>query len=147
MAALVVGPYLIWRLTDTTPAPDVSFNETPAAAALTPAPSAPAEPAPLAAVSTAIVPAEASAGATALEVAKPNPVNTPTVAARPLSSGEMRELQAWLRALGFDPGPLDGLPGPQTTAAVKRYQAVRDQDQTGVVDWSLLQQVRKEVGH
>ena len=147
MAALVVGAYLFGRLTDTTPAPDVSFDETPAAVALTPPPSAPPEPAPLAPASPAIVPAEASAGAIAPEVAKPNPVNTPTMAARPLSSGEMRELQAWLGALGFGPGPLDGLPGPQTTAAVKRYQAAREQDQTGLVDRSLLQQVRKEVGH
>ena len=31
--------------------------------------------------------------------------------------------QAALRALGFDPGPLDGVPGPRTRAAVRAFQA------------------------
>src|SRR5579864_8445682 len=29
-----------------------------------------------------------------------------------LSRGEVGEVQAWLRAFGVDPGPIDGIPGP-----------------------------------
>jgi len=41
----------------------------------------------------------------------------------------VRETQAWLKAFGFDPGPLDGLPGSRTMAAVKRYQATRQAEE------------------
>ncbi|MBV8192481.1 MAG: peptidoglycan-binding protein [Alphaproteobacteria bacterium] len=64
-----------------------------------------------------------------------------------LSSGETREAQAWLISLGFDPGPLDGLPGPRTTAAVRQYQAARQREQTGLLDRALLQEIRREMGH
>jgi hypothetical protein len=35
----------------------------------------------------------------------------------------VRTLQAQLRTAGFDPGPVDGIFGPQTTIAVRRFQA------------------------
>ena len=54
-----------------------------------------------------------------------------------LSSAEVRETQAWLKVLGFDPGPIDGARGPQTKAAVLRYQAARQREETGELDVSF----------
>lgn len=39
-----------------------------------------------------------------------------------LPSADMRAVQETLAALGFDPGPIDGLAGPRTRAAVLAYQ-------------------------
>jgi peptidoglycan hydrolase-like protein with peptidoglycan-binding domain len=79
-------------------------------------------------------------------VTAPGPVSTPIGNTRPLSSDEVLETQAWLKAFGFDPGPLDGLPGPQTTAAVKRYRTARQMEETDALDRSILQQVPQQVG-
>lgn len=62
-----------------------------------------------------------------------------------LSYEEVRELQARLRGLGFDPGPVDGVAGPLTTAAIKRYQVARQRPETGLLERQLLQQARQEV--
>src|SRR4030095_16605191 len=64
-----------------------------------------------------------------------------------LNNDEIREMQAWLKAFGFDPGPIDGYPGARTTAAIKRYQAARQTEETGQLDRSLLRKVRREAGH
>lgn len=64
-----------------------------------------------------------------------------------LTNDEIREMQAWLKAFGFDPGPIDGYPGARTTAAIKRYQAARQTEETGQMDRSLLRKVRREAGH
>jgi hypothetical protein len=53
----------------------------------------------------------------------------------------VRALQARLRALGFDPGPLDGLFGPRTQAAVRAFQRARGLEVDGVVGprtWTAL---------
>jgi peptidoglycan hydrolase-like protein with peptidoglycan-binding domain len=34
----------------------------------------------------------------------------------------VRKIQATLEAKGFDPGPIDGVIGPKTRAAVRKYQ-------------------------
>jgi peptidoglycan hydrolase-like protein with peptidoglycan-binding domain len=34
----------------------------------------------------------------------------------------IRKVQATLEAKGFDPGPIDGVAGPRTKAAVRKYQ-------------------------
>ena len=59
----------------------------------------------------------------------PKPVSTPIRDTRPLTSDEVLETQASLTAFGFYSGPLDGLPGPQTTAAVKRYRLARQMEE------------------
>lgn len=80
------------------------------------------------------------------EVTPPKPVSTPIRDTRPLTSDEVLETQAWLTAFGFYSGPLDGLPGPQTTAAVKRYRLARQMEETSALDRSVLQEVRQQVG-
>ena len=42
-----------------------------------------------------------------------------------LSESQVEELQRRLAAHGYDPGPLDGVPGEQTRDAVRRYLADR----------------------
>jgi hypothetical protein len=62
----------------------------------------------------------------------------------PLRRDEVQEVQARLRSFGFNPGPLDGIPGPLTDAAVRRYQEARAQPQTGKVDRDLLERLRRD---
>ena len=44
-------------------------------------------------------------------------------AARPISVREMRGLQSRLKALGYDPGAIDGRAGPSTLHALNQYRA------------------------
>jgi hypothetical protein len=62
----------------------------------------------------------------------------------PLDAREMRELQSRLRSFGFTPGPIDGMPGRLTTAAVMRYQESRNLPQTGEPDRELLDMLRDD---
>jgi len=63
----------------------------------------------------------------------PAPAATPPVAPaavaaappRPLSRDEIKELQGKLGAAGFTAGPIDGVVGPQTEAALRRYAESR----------------------
>jgi hypothetical protein len=43
----------------------------------------------------------------------------------PLKADEIRELQGKLKALSFDPGPVDGVVGPLTLSAVRKYSEAR----------------------
>jgi hypothetical protein len=61
-----------------------------------------------------------------------------------LRRDEMREVQARLRSFGFNPGPVDGVPGLMTEDAVQHYQRHRGQRQTGTVDRELLEQLRQD---
>jgi hypothetical protein len=82
---------------------------------------------------------------------------TPPVAATPpepapprpskakLEGYEIMEIQTRLKAAGIDPGPLDGLAGAQTAAAIKQYEASKGQPQNGAPDRDLLRQLRREV--
>ena len=47
----------------------------------------------------------------------------PALAARPLTSAEVRLLQRNLKALGFNPGAIDGVPGGHTLDALNAYLA------------------------
>src|SRR5580693_532512 len=134
VAALALGGYLIGRSSapNCAPIPDAHCIEAQASAPVAPTPPVPTPP--------------VAPSVSAPAVTKANPPSTPTGGTRPLSNDEVRETQAWLKAFGFDPGPLDGLPGSRTMAAVKRYQATRQAEETGLLNRSLLQQVRKDAG-
>lgn len=73
-----------------------------------------ANPAPTPAPAATVTPA--SAPPPAVAVAAPS---------RPLSKDEIKELQGKLGAAGFTAGPIDGVVGPQTQAALRRYAQSR----------------------
>ncbi len=63
----------------------------------------------------------------------------------PLPRRELiRRAQARLRAAGFDPGPIDGNPGPQTEAALREYQRTYRIPQTGILDEATLRSLMPE---
>jgi hypothetical protein len=83
----------------------------------------PSEPAPPARQEVAEAkPAPAPAPAATTPVAPPPVAAAPP---RPLSREEIKELQGKLTAAGFTPGPIDGVVGPQTEAALRRYAQAR----------------------
>ncbi len=51
----------------------------------------------------------------------------------PMTGAMVKEIQSRLKAAGFHPGPLDGLFGAQTQAAVVAYQASRGMTPDGEV--------------
>ena len=51
-----------------------------------------------------------------------------------LGRAARREIQEGLRAAGFDPGGADGLFGPRTRAAIRRWQSARGARATGYLD-------------
>ena len=59
-----------------------------------------------------------------------------------LPSGPSRDMvlraQTYLARLGYDPGPVDGLPGKRTTEAVRRFQRDLDLAPTGRISEELL---------
>jgi Putative peptidoglycan binding domain len=81
--------------------------------------------------------------ATALASTIAPPPVAPSTTTRRLSNDEVREIQVKLEALGHDPGPVDGIFGPQTVAAVKRYEVATGRDPTGAIDLSLLERLRQ----
>ncbi|MCZ4280972.1 SEL1-like repeat protein [Kiloniella laminariae] len=60
----------------------------------------------------------------------------------PLDREEKRTLQSLLKALGYDPGPLDGLPGDRTRQAIRSYQADFGLEIDGLVQRALLDELR-----
>jgi hypothetical protein len=132
------------------PASDVEQPGTiaaPAPAAPPPAAAAPAASAPSASPSadrvqagTNVAPAPAAAPPAAAAPAAP----APSAAAAQMPAAEVREVQGRLRALGFNPGPVDGAVGPLTENAVKQYQRARGLEATGALDRNLLAQLRQE---
>jgi hypothetical protein len=49
------------------------------------------------------------------------------------------QAQERLKAAGYDPGPIDGVLGPQTRAALRRYQASQGLPTTGALDEATRQ--------
>lgn len=141
MAALFLSGYLTGLLTIFGNTPTSNANQAQAE------PPAPEPFSPLVWASQVTVLQEASSARPPIsEVTPPKPVSPAIGNTRPLTSDEVLETQAWLNAFGFYSGPLDGLPGPQTTAAVKRYRIARQMEETSALDRSVLQQVRQQVG-
>lgn len=63
------------------------------------------------------------------------PMNIPTVASEldVTPPAGMASLQRQLADRGFDPGPIDGVKGPRTTAAVKAFQRANGLKEDGIV--------------
>jgi peptidoglycan hydrolase-like protein with peptidoglycan-binding domain len=51
------------------------------------------------------------------------------------------EAQRALRDLGFDPGPIDGICGPKTRAALEKYQITEKLPATGELDGLTLERL------
>ncbi len=60
----------------------------------------------------------------------------------PLSCEEVQELQAALNAAGHGAGAADGLMGPDTTTAIRTYQAANDLPADGYPDLMLLRHLK-----
>lgn len=97
--------------------------------------------------SSAVHPAAATPGLEIANAIPPLPEGRRTERVVALTNDEVREMQAWLKAFGFDPGPIDGYAGARTKAAIRRYQAAKRAEETGELDRSLLRQVRRDAGH
>lgn len=59
---------------------------------------------------------------------------SPALEVEPTAGEPVEALQRRLKELGFDPGPVDGVPGDNTTAAVAAFQHQAGLDVTGDVD-------------
>lgn len=64
---------------------------------------------------------------------RPPPANAP-----PLARAEVIALQRELEARGFDPGPTDGIPGPQTRQAIRRFQQAHGMIADGFASRALM---------
>ncbi len=56
------------------------------------------------------------------------------------------EVQQRLKDLGYDPGPVDGIPGKLTEAAVRRYQEDTNLPVDGVASQELLESLKQSSG-
>lgn len=63
-----------------------------------------------------------------------------------LKSDYVKILQDHLVSLGFNPGNIDGILGPQTIDAVKMFQVVRGLKPTGIVDRQLWLEIYRTLG-
>ncbi len=54
------------------------------------------------------------------------------------SNAQVRKAQQHLRSRGYQPGSADGLMGPQTISALRRYQSANGLTVTGKVDSDTL---------
>lgn len=59
------------------------------------------------------------------------------------TTGEVREAQRLLNALGYEAGPVDGVAGRRVEAAVRAFQGDMATTETGEVDATLLQALRR----
>jgi hypothetical protein len=124
----------------TEPAPPIEM------ATAAPAPAPPDSPSPSPAASVSYTPSVEPAAAVQAAPAtgsQQTPVE-PAPNLTPLRRDEAREVQARLRSFGFNPGPVDGVPGAMTEGAAMHYQQNRGQPQTGKVDRELLEQLRQD---
>ncbi len=79
-------------------------------------------------------------------IAPPPPVEEqpPAKSGAPLDNKGVQEVQTRLQSLGISPGPIDGIPGPLTRGAARRYETSKGQTASGNVDDALLRQLRSE---
>jgi peptidoglycan hydrolase-like protein with peptidoglycan-binding domain len=72
----------------------------------------------------------------------PHPVRPVAGYGSPGGSQLVRVIQRMLRSLGYESGPVDGVLGPQTQAAVQWFQVKRGLRPSGVVDPGTLRRLR-----
>ena len=58
------------------------------------------------------------------------------------SAEQVKSVQKALQAKGMDPGPIDGVMGPKTTAALKAFQKDQKLTESGTLD----DQTREKLG-
>lgn len=69
--------------------------------------------------------------------------NLPSI---PLGHDDIREVQNQLIALGFDPGPADGVIGPATNSAAEQYDKSRGGGGQVAIDGEFLARLRADKG-
>jgi hypothetical protein len=60
------------------------------------------------------------------------------------SQQDVRQAQEALKAQGHDPGPIDGVMGPQTRQALREFQSSNGLEQTGMLDAKTKQKLNIE---
>lgn len=134
IAMLCLGGYLAFRPAVTPPPMAVVESQPEPVKITTPGRPSPVQtPSSVAPMAPSNVPTAPPASAAPIDVS-------------PLTLDEVREVQTWLKAFGLDPGPIDGLAGPLTTAAIKRYESARQRSPTGTLDRRLLELLRHDGG-
>ncbi len=68
----------------------------------------------------------------------------PAVASQMPTRSEVADIQRLLIEQGYDPGPVDGLLGPRTTAAIGQYQRDRGLAVTGMASREILVHLRSQ---
>ena len=63
-----------------------------------------------------------------------------------MSAADRRQIQTALARLGYDPGPVDGVFGPQTLAAIRRFQQAIGAEPTGVIKADEASRLVKHAG-
>lgn len=66
--------------------------------------------------------ADAAPAEAAVEPAAGQPAIQQAYAGTPADRETIRNMQSGLKSLGFDPGPIDGIPGTQTRQAIRAFQ-------------------------
>lgn len=156
-AGAVAYPYHQWLVQDDAPRPAAPRGAaaipapTPVLAAVAVAPEAAPPPPPadtpvkteptVIDVAAAIPPPPQPAPPVTLPAAASPTAHEPEIA---LSRSEVVEIQKRLASLNINPGPIDGIVGPRTTASVQKYEAKVGHAATGKVDRSLLALLRQD---
>ncbi len=77
---------------------------------------------------------------------QPVPAPQPRAAhADPEQQAHVARVQEGLTSLGYDPGPIDGIVGPKTRAAIRAFQAAHDLAVTGEVSVKLEAALLKQI--
>lgn len=64
---------------------------------------------------------------------------------QPANKSAVARVQAGLAKLNYDPGPIDGIQGAQTTAAIKAYQRDNGMTQDGLASVTLARHIEGKI--
>ena len=65
---------------------------------------------------------------------------------KPVGRNEVTEVQRLLTLLGYETGPQDGVVGPRTSFAIRRYQQEKGLRMTGEPSAALLVRLKSDLG-